>query len=138
MLSWLLQPDPKLRATVGEIRRHWWMTQRVDTKQYKFQDMLRNCGLYLFLHNLLFYMLFLQIELKSTRHSMLLIFITALKMCPRVEIWLVRQQWTQQLANKNPALFLPVSFIFYLIFCIWFKIFCSRSFIFTCPLIVKF
>jgi len=43
VLGWLLQPDPKLRATVKEVQNHWWVTQSVDIKKYKFQEMLKNC-----------------------------------------------------------------------------------------------
>jgi serine/threonine protein kinase len=43
VLSWLLLPDPKRRATVGEIKRHWWVTQRVDPASYSFKDILKNC-----------------------------------------------------------------------------------------------
>ncbi|KAL3123825.1 hypothetical protein niasHT_010038 [Heterodera trifolii] len=42
VLSWLLQPGPKLRATVSEIKRHWWLTQRVDPRNYNFMEVLRN------------------------------------------------------------------------------------------------
>uniref|UniRef100_A0A915DAD7 Protein kinase domain-containing protein n=1 Tax=Ditylenchus dipsaci TaxID=166011 RepID=A0A915DAD7_9BILA len=43
VLSWLLLPDPKRRATVSEIKNHWWVAQRVDPKTYSFKDILKNC-----------------------------------------------------------------------------------------------
>uniref|UniRef100_A0A7E4VF30 Protein kinase domain-containing protein n=1 Tax=Panagrellus redivivus TaxID=6233 RepID=A0A7E4VF30_PANRE len=45
VLAWLLQPDPHHRATIKDIRTHWWVTQPVDLKKYKFQEMLKNCVL---------------------------------------------------------------------------------------------
>lgn len=45
VISWLLQPDPALRATVEDIRQHWWVVQQVDLRKYKFQELLRNCGM---------------------------------------------------------------------------------------------
>jgi PAS domain-containing serine/threonine kinase len=47
VVSWLLQPDPTLRATVTDIKQHWWVQQKVDARKYKFQELLRNCGNYL-------------------------------------------------------------------------------------------
>jgi hypothetical protein len=44
VLNWLLQPDPKLRATVGDIKGHWWLNQQVDMRRYNFKELLRNCG----------------------------------------------------------------------------------------------
>ncbi|VDM38516.1 unnamed protein product [Toxocara canis] len=43
VIAWLLQRDPRLRATVDEIKSHWWITQPVDMRKYKFQDMLKTC-----------------------------------------------------------------------------------------------
>jgi len=43
-MNWLLQPDPKLRATVREIKSHWWLTQQVDPRRYSFKELLKNCG----------------------------------------------------------------------------------------------
>jgi len=45
VLSWLLQPNPQLRATIAEIKRHWWVIQKVDPRTYKFQDLMRKCDL---------------------------------------------------------------------------------------------
>uniref|UniRef100_A0A183BLS8 Protein kinase domain-containing protein n=1 Tax=Globodera pallida TaxID=36090 RepID=A0A183BLS8_GLOPA len=38
VLSLLLQPDPRSRASVGEIKRHKWLTQRVDPRVYNFKE----------------------------------------------------------------------------------------------------
>ncbi|CAM6032059.1 unnamed protein product [Sphagnum compactum] len=46
VLGMLLQPDPKLRATVGELKRHWWVTQKVDPKMHKFSEILKNAVSY--------------------------------------------------------------------------------------------
>uniref|UniRef100_A0A914HV33 Protein kinase domain-containing protein n=1 Tax=Globodera rostochiensis TaxID=31243 RepID=A0A914HV33_GLORO len=43
VLSLLLQPDPRSRASVGEIKRHKWLTQRVDPRVYNFKEVLKNC-----------------------------------------------------------------------------------------------
>uniref|UniRef100_A0A915CGS2 Protein kinase domain-containing protein n=1 Tax=Parascaris univalens TaxID=6257 RepID=A0A915CGS2_PARUN len=43
VIAWLLQRDPRLRATVDDIKNHWWITQPVDIRRYKFQDMLKTC-----------------------------------------------------------------------------------------------
>ncbi|KAK0406059.1 hypothetical protein QR680_018346 [Steinernema hermaphroditum] len=43
VLSWLLQRDPKSRATVFEIRNHWWTQQRVDITRYSFREVMRYC-----------------------------------------------------------------------------------------------
>ncbi|KAI1730341.1 protein kinase domain-containing protein [Ditylenchus destructor] len=43
VLSFLLLPDPHSRATIAEIKLHWWVTQKVDPKHYSFKDILKNC-----------------------------------------------------------------------------------------------
>jgi len=43
VISWLLQANPKLRASVNDIENHWWIKQPCDIHRYDFQDMLRNC-----------------------------------------------------------------------------------------------
>ncbi|TKR81752.1 hypothetical protein L596_015576 [Steinernema carpocapsae] len=43
VLSWLLQRDPKSRATVNDVRQHWWTNQRVDISQYSFREVMRYC-----------------------------------------------------------------------------------------------
>uniref|UniRef100_A0A1I7ZVL4 Protein kinase domain-containing protein n=1 Tax=Steinernema glaseri TaxID=37863 RepID=A0A1I7ZVL4_9BILA len=44
VLSWLLQRDPKSRATVDDIRNHWWTQQKVDITRYSFREVMRYCG----------------------------------------------------------------------------------------------
>uniref|UniRef100_A0A0N5AVA2 Protein kinase domain-containing protein n=1 Tax=Syphacia muris TaxID=451379 RepID=A0A0N5AVA2_9BILA len=44
VIAWLLHRDPRLRATVNEIKNHWWVQQPINLRRYKFQDMLKSCG----------------------------------------------------------------------------------------------
>ena len=46
LLSWLLQPTPQHRATITDVSHHWWVNQKIDLRNYKFQDILKNSGMY--------------------------------------------------------------------------------------------
>uniref|UniRef100_A0A914WVU1 Protein kinase domain-containing protein n=1 Tax=Plectus sambesii TaxID=2011161 RepID=A0A914WVU1_9BILA len=43
VISWLLQPDPRSRATVRDIQSHWWTMQPVDASKYRLHDVIKNC-----------------------------------------------------------------------------------------------
>ena len=44
VISWLLHPDPKLRATISDMRHDTWVWQKVDINEYQWQDVLPNSG----------------------------------------------------------------------------------------------
>jgi serine/threonine protein kinase len=42
LLSWLLEPNPRNRATVSDVSSNWWVNQPIDLRKYRFQDILKS------------------------------------------------------------------------------------------------
>ncbi|CAD5235249.1 unnamed protein product [Bursaphelenchus xylophilus] len=42
LIGWLLNPDPKHRATIKDVQAHDWVRQKVDPTNYRFQEVLKN------------------------------------------------------------------------------------------------
>ncbi|KAI6190754.1 PAS domain-containing serine/threonine-protein kinase [Aphelenchoides bicaudatus] len=42
VINWLLNPDPRRRATITETANHWWVAQPADPTKYRFREVVKN------------------------------------------------------------------------------------------------